>query len=212
MCHHHVMRRPTLPALILALLATAAPASAQEAIECGEYRGVVCEGYFTDEPNVATDHQSIEDDVARVGAENDVEFALVVVQNSRGDDPADFAVGIGEAWRVGDPEKENGLVVLVSIDERRLEVAQNDNVDVSGEVLSAAARPFFQAERWEAGLLAVIVAVDQSLQGDLPETGGDFPARFSGVPWGSIFIAAVAGFGGFYVFQARRKDRKGKED
>ena len=47
-----------------------------------------------------------------------------------------FAQDLGKARGVGDPEKQNGLVVLVDLDERRLEVAQNDNVDVSGEVLA----------------------------------------------------------------------------
>ena len=208
------MRRLVLLLAVLVAAGLAAlPAAARQTVECDEvYKGVVCQGAFTDEPGIATDRQRIEDNTVRVGAQHDVEFALVVVQDSRGDDPADFASELAQAWGVGDPEKQNGLVVLVSIDERRLEVAQNDNVDVSGEVLAAAARPFFQAEDWDAGLVAIVVSVDQSLAGNLPETGGDYPARFAGVPWGWLLLAAVVAFGLYLLILGVRRNRKAKAD
>ncbi len=207
------MRRTVLPVVLLAAAVLgASPATAQEQIDCGTYRDLVCEGYFTDEPSLATDWQRIEDNVARVGEDNAVEFALVVVQNSRGDDPKDFAIELADAWGVGTPGEENGLLVLVSVDERRLEVAQNEGVDVDGEVLAAAARPFFQSERWDDGLFAITVAVDQSLQGNLPATGGDFPARFSGFSWGWVLLIALAAFGAYFLWRAyRRNDKRQKE-
>ena len=207
------MRRTVLPVVLLAAAVFGAiPATAQEHIDCGTYRGLVCEGYFTDEPSLATDWQRIEDNVARVGEENAVQFALVVVQNSRGDDPKDFAIDLADAWGVGTPGEENGLLVLVSVDERRLEVAQNEGVDVDGEVLAAAARPFFQSERWDDGLFAITLAVDQSLQGNLPATGGDFPARFSGFPWGWVLLIALAAFGAYFLWRAYRRNEKRQKE
>ena len=194
-------------ALVVTIL-VATPLAAQQ---CPPYQGLVCQGFFTDEPGLATDWQRIEDNVVRVGEENGVEFALVVVQNSRGDDPEDFAIGLAEAWGVGTPGEENGLLVLVSVDEQRLEVAQNEGVDVDGEVLTAAARPFFQSERWDDGLFAITVAVDQSLQGNLPATGGDYPARFSGFPWGWLLIAALLLFGGYLLYRAYARNKKSTE-
>ncbi|MCZ6460990.1 MAG: TPM domain-containing protein [Actinobacteria bacterium] len=207
------MRRTVLPVVLLAAAVLGAiPATAQEQIDCGTYRDLVCEGYFTDEPSLATDWQRIEDNVARVGEENAVQFALVVVQNSRGDDPKDFAIDLADAWGVGTPGEENGLLVLVSVDERRLEVAQNEGVDVDGEVLAAAARPFFQSERWDDGLFAITLAVDQSLQGNLPATGGDFPARSSGFPWGWVLLIALAAFGAYFLWRAYRRNEKRQKE
>ena len=114
------MRRFLLVVMALLMAGLGAmPAAALQAVECNEvYKGVVCQGAFTDEPGIATDRQRIEDNTVRVGAQHGVEFALVVVQDSRGDDPADFAQDLGKAGGVGDPEKQNGLVVLVELDER----------------------------------------------------------------------------------------------
>ena len=111
------MRRIVLPVVLLAAAALGAiPAAAQENIDCGTYRDLVCEGYFTDEPRIATDHQRIEDNVARVNDQHGNPFALVVVDDSRGDSPASFATDLANAWGVGDPVDEAGILVLVSLD------------------------------------------------------------------------------------------------
>ena len=206
--HLGTRRLIVLGTALAVTILVAAPLTAQQ---CPSYQGLVCQGAFTDEPGLATDWQRIEDNVVRVGEDNRVEFALVVVQNSRGDDPEDFAIGLAEAWGVGAPGEENGLLVLVSVDERRLEVAQNEGVDVDGEVLTAAARPFFQSERWDDGLFAITVAVDQSLQGNLPVTGGDFPARYSGFPWGWALLIALVAMAAYFVWRAYATNKKSTE-
>jgi TPM domain len=183
----------------------------QQPVDCGEYRGVVCEGAFTDEPDVTQDPQRIEDAVVDVARANDVEFALVVVQHSRGEDPEQFAIDLGKAWGVGDPDKENGLVVLVSLDERRLEVAQNANVDVSGAVLAEQAAPYFQAGEWDDGLLVVVQTVGDMLGGTTPDTGGELP-NGRGIPWGWILLAAAFGFGGFLIVLGVIRTRRSHRD
>ena len=84
-------RSPLVPLLLAVLIATVivAPAAAQqESVECGEYLGVVCEGYFTDEPGVVDDRQRIEDAISRVVGNYGNPIAVVVVQDSRGANPA----------------------------------------------------------------------------------------------------------------------------
>jgi uncharacterized membrane protein YgcG len=200
--------------LAVAVLASmpATAAATQQAVECGEYRGVVCEGAFTDEPDVADDWQRIEDAVVDVAIANDVEFALVVVQHSRGEDPAQFAKDLAMAWGVGDPEKMNGLVVLVSLDERRLEVVQNENVDVAGAVLADEAAPYFQAGQWDEGLLVVVDTVNDMLGGATPDTGGGQLPQTRGIPWGWILALAALGFGGFLVAQGIYRTRNNQRD
>ena len=84
---------PTTVAVVEPTTTEAQPAA--DAVECGVYQGVVCEGLFTDEPKLAADRERIEGRVATVASEHDVEFALVVVNNSRGAVPNDFAIELG---------------------------------------------------------------------------------------------------------------------
>jgi uncharacterized protein len=135
------------------------------ALSCGVYEGVVCQGYFTDEAGVATDPRQIEDAIADLVEEHGNPVAIVVVTDSRGQAPADFAVNLANAWGVGDPVEDNGVLVLASLDERRTEVVTQDNVDVPGDEVAAAARGFFTDGDFQGGLLAIVAALEEVLPG-----------------------------------------------
>ena len=206
------MRRSVLLTSLITLCAViAAPVAAQEVVDCGEYEGVVCQGFFTDEPGVAIDWQRIEDSVARVNDEHGNPFALVVVQNSRGDNPGVFASDLADDWGVGDPVDEDGILVLVSLDERRVELAAQRNANVSGSDVAAAAAPFFEAGDWDAGLTAIVVTVDQSLSSEAPNDTWGFPS-LSTLPFLLIILALIVAVGGLLVFLAIRRDRQAKRD
>ncbi|MCJ7779571.1 MAG: hypothetical protein MUQ27_01970, partial [Acidimicrobiia bacterium] len=65
--------------VFLAVVATALPADAQrETVECGEYQGVVCQGYFTDEAGIVDDPQRIEDAISRIVGHYGNPIAIVV--------------------------------------------------------------------------------------------------------------------------------------
>ncbi len=204
------LRRSILPLVLVAIaaIATAAPAAAQRAVvECGEYQGVVCEGYFTDEPGVVDDPQRIEDAISRIVGNYGNPIAVVVVQDSRGANPADFASDLANAWGVGDPVEENGILVLVSLDERRTEVVHQDGISVPGSAIAGSARSFFSAGDFEGGLLAIVGAVEQSLAGNLTEESDS-----GGFSFGWIIFLGIAGFFGFSVIgqinSSRRKRTK----
>ncbi len=193
---------------IIAVVTIALPASAQrETVECGEYQGVVCQGYFTDDVGVVDDPQRIEDAVSRLVGNYGNPIAIVVVQNSRGADPADFAAGLANAWGVGDPIEENGILVLVSLDERRTEVVTQDGVSVPGEAIAGSARSFFSAGDFEGGLLAIVGSVEQALAGTLVEESDS-----GGFPIGAIVFFGIVGFFVYSIVQqvygSRRKLKK----
>jgi uncharacterized membrane protein YgcG len=195
-----------LAALAVAVLAS--PAAAQrETVECGEYQGVVCQGYFTDETGIVNDPQRIEDAISRIVVHYGNPIAVVVVQDSRGADPADFAAGLANAWGVGDPVEENGILILISLDERRTEVVTQDGVSVPGDAIAGSARSFFSAGDYEGGLLAIVGAVEQALAGTLVEESDS-----SGFPIGAIVFFGIVGFFIYTVVQratgGRRKQRK----
>ncbi len=175
----------------LAAIAFATPASAQrEMVDCGEYRGVVCQGYFTDEVGVASDPQRIEDAISRLVVNYGNPIAIVVVQDSRGANPAEFATDLANAWGVGDPDEENGILVLVSLDERRTEVVTQDGISLPGSAIAGSARSFFGAGDFEGGLLAIVGSVEQALAGNLTEESDPGGFSFAGL----IFVAIVGVF------------------
>ncbi|MEN8234532.1 MAG: TPM domain-containing protein [Actinomycetota bacterium] len=197
-------RIPALAGLIALFVLIAAPAVAQrETVECGEYEGVVCQGYFTDEAGVVDDPQRVEDAISRVVAHYGNPIAIVVVEDSRGQNPADFAANLANAWGVGDPAEENGVLVLVSLDERRTEVVTQEGIDLPGEAIAGAGRSFFAADDFEAGLLAIVGAIEQALAGEL--TDDSESGRF---PFGAVGFFAIVGVFVFSVTRGLRGEKR----
>ena len=195
-----------------AVFASVLPASAQrDTVDCGEYKGVVCQGYFNDDVGVVDDPQRIEDAISRIVVHYGNPIAVVVVQNSQGDDPADFAAGLANEWGVGDPVEENGILILVSLDERRTEVVTQDGVSVPGEAVAGSARSFFSADDFEGGLLAIVGSVEQALAGTLVEESDS-----GGSPIGAIVFFGIVGFFIYTVVQratgGKRRARKAEHD
>ncbi len=192
----------------VAVFSVASPAAAQrETVECGEYQGVVCQGYFTDEVGVADDPQRIEDAISRIVVHYGNPIAVVVVQDSRGADPADFAAGLANAWGVGDPVEENGILILVSLDERRTEIVTQDGISVPGDAIAGSARSFFSAGDFEGGLLAIVGSVEQALAGTLVDESDS-----GGAPIGAIVFFGIVGIFIYsivrLVFGNKTKQRK----
>ncbi len=197
----------TLLAMAFVAAGTADPAAAQ-VVECGTYRGLVCEGLFTDEPDVVEDPDRIAMAIERVTATHGNPFAVVIASSTRGEEPEEFAANLANAWGVGDPSEQNGILVLVAIDERRTEVVTQEGVDLPGRAIANAGRSFFGAGDFEAGVLAIIGAVDQVLAGDSLPDGLDQADEGStfAVGWvvAGVFLVPVIIFGVGAVVVGRR--------
>jgi uncharacterized membrane protein YgcG len=85
---------------------------------------------------------------------------LLVVGADVEANPADFAVDLANAWGVGDPVEENGILILVSLDERPTEVVTQVGITVPGSAIADSARTFFSADDFEGGLLAIVESLD----------------------------------------------------
>ncbi len=219
------MRRSTTSAAVLFILATfvLAPglASAQEPtgpVECGVYEGVVCVGWFTDEPGVAADPQRVEDAIDRLVGRYGNDIALVIVTDSRGQDPLEFAANLGNAWGVGDAARDDGIVVLVDLEAEETFVVTGPGVSIPERTVAGAGNSFFGAGDFEGGALAIVGSLEQALaafHGDAGDSGSApiaaEPDDDRGSGWlvlaGLVGAAAIGG--GLAIRQnARKRDRR----
>jgi uncharacterized membrane protein YgcG len=166
--------RSILGALLLVGLLPLA-ALAQEAPTCPEFEGITCRGWVTDAAGVVADDERLEAAVARVIGEHGHEIAVVVVSDSGSRTPRRFAEDLGNAWGVGDPERNDGVVVLVSLAERRTEVVTGPGLSLSDSQLSFVAGlgdSFFAAGDFDGGLAAIVGGLEQTFAS---EEGGGLP-------------------------------------
>ncbi|HEX9978576.1 MAG TPA: TPM domain-containing protein, partial [Acidimicrobiia bacterium] len=184
----HVIRAAGIA--LFAVLVAASPALAVEQAtpSCPDYHGITCDGWVTDAAGVLTDETAVEAAAGRLVAAHDHEVAVVVAADSDGLDPHDFAAGLGDAWGVGDPARNDGIVVLVSLAERRTEIVTGDGLTIDGlDSVAEAGNAYFADGDFSGGLIAIITTLDARLSG-VPAGGGESDGGGTG-----IFRLVVAG-------------------
>lgn len=207
------IRRVAVSLLAAGVLATplvAADAAHAQSIDCGEYLGLVCEGLFTDEPDVTQDPGALAEAIERVSATHGNPLAIVVASDTRGQDPVDFAVNLANDWGVGDPVDEDGIFVLIAIAERRTEVVTQQNIDVPGTAIANSGRSFFAAGDFDGGISAIIGSIDVVLSGGSVAADEGPPSSAS---WGALALVGlvIVGVGVGVVVMTRRTRRRAKQ-
>ena len=192
-------------------LAFAAPVRAQETPTCPVFEGITCDGWFTDAAGVVDDDALIEDAAGRLVEEHGHEIAIVIVHTSGSRSPRQFAADLGNAWGVGDADRDDGIVVLVALDERRTEIVTGPGVVIDGlDDIAALGNPFFADGDFAAGIVTILTGLDLALADPAsPPTTAPSPSDggggFSGL--GRLVLGALAIGGGIWAVRAGRGSR-----
>ena len=96
----------------------------------------------------------------RLVAERDgAEIGVLVVKTLNGDDPRSFATEVYNAWGLGRASKDNGAILMVSIDDHKVELVLGDGVDddagiaASRTIVSEHLVPAFKRGDVEGGII-----------------------------------------------------------
>jgi len=206
-------------ALLLALAGT--PAAAQTLPELGGRRVVDQANLLPPDREAALTGrlEALERSTSR-------QLVVVTVPQLQGYPIEDFGFRLGEAWKIGDKEADNGAILLVALAEKKIRIEVGDGLEpiltdaMSGLIIRDTIRPKFQAGDFpggiEAGTEAIIaqlqappeVAEQKALEAQRQQSasrrsagdggGSIFPLIF----WGIVFI--------FIILPMLRGGRRGR--
>lgn len=136
-------------------------------------------GFVTDTANLlnANERQSLEATLTQLKSETGNEIAIITIPSLEGEPIEDYAVKLFEQWGIGQKEKDNGVLMLISKEDHavRIEVgyglegAVNDAK--AGRIIRDVIAPQFREEQYGEGLTQAVAAVAAELKGEsaLPE-------------------------------------------
>lgn len=139
--------------------------------------------------------------------ETTAELVVVVVPDVDAATPKDFATELFNAWGVGDVDANNGVLVLLVTEQRRLEIETGYGLEAQlpdgwlGGMQAQHMVPLFKQGDYAAGLEAGVNAIDDRLRLDPSAvalgTGGEVygPERAMSVGGTSMPVEAVVGGG-----------------
>ncbi len=161
-------------------------------------------GYVSDYVGVlpAAVAQRLDNLIAELKAKTGAEIAVVVVNSTEPSSAFDYAMKIAEAWKPGAAGKDNGVVFLVAVQDRRMFILTGYGVEGVlpdgrvGEVRDRVIRPAFRRDDYAAGIeagtteLAAIIAAGEGVQlsGGPPKTQPHGSPRISPA---TLFVLAL---------------------
>lgn len=154
------------------------------------------------------------------------QYAVLTVPSLEGDPIEDFGIRVVEAWKLGREGKDDGLLVLVAVADKRMRIEVGYGLEgaipdaLAGRIVRDVMAPQFRQGDYAGGIDAALGALFQAGAGEsvaLPEPqperrerrGGGFKALFWLMMLGFMFIGPLFGrrrrlgygpmmLGGFY--------------
>lgn len=215
-----------VPTSVLIAPAAIAQDTAEQPADCGSYQGVVCYGWFSDNADVVDDDAAIEEAIGALVTRYGNQIAVVTVSESPSGSPLEFAQDLGNAWGVGDAERQDGIVVLVDVGNRRTEMTAGPGVpELNYTRVTGAGNSFFGRSDFDSGIIAIVGSLEQELAGLEGGTAGgssstpgvgvtpsEDASPPTGLVVGALAVAGLVGGGvGLAAARQRRRERISKE-
>ncbi len=137
---------------------------------CGEKAGyptATNHFYVNDFANVIEDSEEskmISSAVALADATT-AQVVVVTVEDLDGEVISDYALELGRLWGVGDEEKDNGVVILLSLEDREIYIAVGYGLEgalpdsKTGRIIDYYGLEHFKSDNFSAGIAAVTNAI-----------------------------------------------------
>lgn len=112
--------------------------------------------------------------LAKYERETSIEIAVVTVSSLQGLTVEDYTIRLAESWGVGKKKKDNGIVLLVAPQERKVRIEVGYGLEpeltdaAAGQIIQNVILPAFKAGKMEAGVVSGVRAIVEHLGAATP--------------------------------------------
>jgi uncharacterized protein len=146
-------------AVLAALLAWAAPAAARQV--------PALRGRVTDEAGVLSTAatRQLEERLAAYEQATGRQLAVLVVQSLEGDPLEDFSIRVAEAWTLGRAGQDDGILLLLAIEERKVRIEVGYGLEgevtdlVSARIIHGVMRPYLRRGSYDEAVAEGVEAL-----------------------------------------------------
>lgn len=155
-----------------------------------------------------SEKQSLEETLVAYKESSKNEIAIILIRSLDGDTVENMAVRIFEEWKIGDKEKDNGVLFLAAIEDRKMRIEVGYGAEPlltdgeAGQILRDTVTPSFREGKYGVGVSRAVAAIEQELSQPAQETAKSAPLS---KPFPVPFFVIVLFFIYLCAFMARSK-------
>lgn len=131
-------------------------------------------GFVNDYANLMTpaSRASLEDELAQFEQNTKHEITVVTIDNLQGDAIENFAVKLFEDWKIGKKGADNGVLFLISKEDRQMRIEVGYGLEgaltdiQSAAIIDQIAKPNFQQNNFDQGITLSVAEIKKAIQGE----------------------------------------------
>jgi uncharacterized protein len=142
------------------------------------------EGYVNDYAGIISPQARVELEGELAGFErsDSTQIVILTVPSLKGDTIEDFGIRVADAWKIGQKNKDNGVIFIVSKADRKTRIEVGRGLEgkltdlMSGRIVDLVVNPRFKRGDFDGGFIAGVSALIDVTRGEF-KTDGNHAAR-----------------------------------
>jgi uncharacterized protein len=131
--------------------------------------------------------QNLERDLVKYSDSTSTQLVIAIIGSTNGENINYLAANWGEKWGIGDAEKDNGILILLAKNDRKIAISTGRGTEhlltdaMSKRIIERQIIPYFKQNDYYSGLQYGIRAIYQVMSGEYINTNSgnsDFPIGF----------------------------------
>jgi uncharacterized protein len=168
-------------------------------------------GYVNDYANMMSGQTraKLEGELKAFEQSDSTQLVVLTIPSLQGEALEDFSIKVAEAWKIGQKGKDNGIILLVASQERKIRIEVGRGLEgrltdlTAGRIIDLVIKPRFKRGDYDGGFIAGVHALVDATRGEFKAEGRPAPVRKrQGSP-----IPAMLIFGAIVLFTLGRISR-----
>lgn len=176
------------------------------------------EGYVTDQAKMLGDTADLEEMLSNFEKETSNEIAVVTIESLEGISIEEYAVELFQKWGVGKKGLDNGVLLVVSRDDREVRIETGYGLEgalpdgVAKIIIANEITPAFKEGDYHDGVKKGLESIMAATKGEyVPEPQEEEGGFASGIIGFIVFFAVFTIIIVIGIFSNRKKNRSGKK-
>ena len=127
-----------------------------------------------DQANIltATEKQNLEQQIRNIYNQGKAQIGIIIVSTTGSEDIFDFAMRVAEQWKLGSAKQDNGLLIAVAVNDRKIHIATGYGLEgvlpdiIASRIIRNQITPAFQQGQYAQGMQAGMNEIERILNLD----------------------------------------------
>jgi uncharacterized protein len=118
----------------------------------------------------------LENDLRAFEQSDSTQVVILTIPSLEGEDLEGFSIRVATTWKIGQQNKDNGVLLLVARQERKIRIEVGKGLEgvltdlLSGRIIDLVIKPNFKRGDYSGGLVAGVAAVIDATRGEFKAT------------------------------------------